>query len=242
MEIIPAIDIIEGKCVRLTEGDYARKTVYSESPVEVAKMFEAAGVRRLHVVDLDGARTGVVTNVAVLEAIVASTNMLVDFGGGIKTESSLQQVFDAGAAYATVGSITVQQPEEFQKWVACHGSDRFFIGADVRDDRIAVNGWATQTEIDVIDFIRGQMNNRVHYFFCTDISRDGKLEGPSEDLYRKLIARCPGIRLVASGGITGMRDIVRLKEIGCEGAIIGKAIYEGRITMKEIEQFNSASA
>jgi phosphoribosylformimino-5-aminoimidazole carboxamide ribotide isomerase len=239
IEIIPAIDIIDGKCVRLTEGDYSRKTVYSDSPADVAKQFEDAGVRRLHLVDLDGAKSGSVKNLAVLEAVSTVTDLLVDFGGGIKTENELRSVLNAGAGYATVGSLVVQKPEEFQRWISIYGSDRFFIGADVRDNMIAVSGWQEQTDVDVVDFIRSQMSNRVHYFFCTDISKDGKLEGTSEELYRKLIARCPGIRLVASGGVTGMEDIVRLEEIGCEGVIVGKAIYENRITMKELERFNS---
>ena len=239
IEIIPAIDVIDGKCVRLTEGDYSKKTIYSNSPADVAKQFEDAGVRRLHLVDLDGAKSGAVKNLEVLEQISMSTDLLVDFGGGIKTETELKDVLNAGAGYATVGSLVVQQPREFQRWISIYGSDRFFIGADVRNNKIAVNGWQEQTELDVIEFVQSQMKSRVHYFFCTDISKDGKLEGPSEELYRTLIARCPGIRLVASGGVTGMEDIVRLEEIGCEGVIVGKAIYENRISMKQLEKFNS---
>lgn len=242
IEIIPAIDIIDGRCVRLTEGDYSRKVVYSDAPLEVAKEFEGAGIKRLHVVDLDGARTGSVKNIHILEEISLHTDLLVDFGGGIKSEAELKSVLNAGAAYATIGSIAVQQPKVFREWVSAFGAERFFIGADVRDEKIAVNGWAEQTEIDVIEFIQEQMNNRVHYFFCTDIAKDGKLEGPSEDLYRKLVARCPGLRLVASGGVTSMEDIVRLEEIGCEGVIVGKAIYENRISIKQLEQFNSRTS
>lgn len=241
IEIIPAIDIIDGKCVRLTEGDYSRKTIYSDSPADIAKQFEDAGVKRLHLVDLDGAKAGAVKNLAVLEAVSTVTDLLVDFGGGIKSEPELKSVLNAGAGYATVGSLVVQQPNEFKRWISTYGSDRFFIGADVRNNKIAVNGWLEQTELDVIEFIRKQMNNRVHYFFCTDISKDGKLEGTAEELYRTLIAQCPGIRLVASGGVTTMEDVIRLEEIGCEGVIVGKAIYENRITIKQLEQFNSRS-
>lgn len=239
IEIIPAIDIIDGKCVRLTEGDYSRKTIYNDSPGDVACQFEDAGVRRLHLVDLDGAKAGSVKNLAVLEEIKSRTDLLVDFGGGIKTESELKNVLNAGAAYATVGSLVVQQPVEFQRWISTYGSDRFFIGADVRSGKIAVNGWLEQTDVDLVEFIKMQMDNRVHYFFCTDISKDGKLEGPAEELYRRLIAQCPGLRLVASGGVSSMDDVQRLGELGCEGVIVGKAIYEGRITMKELELFNS---
>lgn len=242
IEIIPAIDIIEGKCVRLTEGDYTQKVVYDERPEEVAKRFEQAGITRLHVVDLDGAKAGHVCNLSVLEKITNATKLRVDFGGGIKTESELNSVLSAGAAYATIGSMIVQQPDEFQKWVALHGSDQFFIGADVRNGCIAVSGWLEQTQIQVLDFLREQMAKRIHYFFCTDISKDGKLEGPAEELYRMIIARCPGIGLVASGGITSMDDVSRLEEIGCEGVIIGKAIYENRISLKELERFNSRTA
>ncbi len=239
IEIIPAIDIIDGRCVRLTEGDYSRKVVYSDAPLDVAKEFEAAGVKRLHVVDLDGAKAGTVKNIHILEEISLHTDLLVDFGGGIKTETELKSVLNAGAAYATVGSLAVQEPKIFREWISTYGAERFFIGADVRDEKIAVNGWTEQTDIDVVSFIQQQMSNRVHYFFCTDISKDGKLEGPSEDLYRKLIARCPGLRLVASGGVTSIDDIIRLEEIGCEGVIVGKAIYENRISIKQLEQFNS---
>lgn len=239
IEIIPAIDIIDGKCVRLTEGDYSRKTVYNENPVEVAKQFVDAGIQRLHLVDLDGAKKGDVSNITVLEKIASSTRLRIDFGGGIKTEETLKSVFSAGAAYATIGSMVVKSPEEYQRWISVYGSDRFFIGADVRHSKIAVSGWLEQTEIPVVEFLQRQMTSRVHYFFCTDISKDGKLEGPAENLYRQIIAQCPGIRLVASGGISSMKDIMRMEEIGCAGVIVGKAIYENRISLKEIEQFNS---
>jgi len=207
IEIIPAIDIIDGKCVRLTEGDYAKKTVYSDDPVAVAKSFEQAGVKRLHLVDLDGAKAGSVKNLKVLEQIAAATKLVIDFGGGVKTESEMNSVISAGASFVTVGSLAAKSPEVFETWLTNNGADNYFIGADVRNGKIAVSGWLEQTDIDVVEFIRDLMNKRVHYFFCTDISKDGKLEGPAEELYRMIIARCPGIRLVASGGISNWDDI-----------------------------------
>ncbi|MFM2017783.1 MAG: hypothetical protein RL007_1439 [Bacteroidota bacterium] len=237
IEIIPAIDIIDGKCVRLTEGDYSKKTVYSNDPVSVAKSFEQAGVKRLHLVDLDGAKAGSVKNLKVLEQIAAATKLVIDFGGGVKTESEMNSVISAGASFVTVGSLAAKSPEVFETWLTNNGADNYFIGADVRNGKIAVNGWLEQTDIDVVEFIRDLMNKRVHYFFCTDISKDGKLEGPAEELYRMIIARCPGIRLVASGGISNWDDIYCMEKLGCEGVIIGKAFYENRITLKEIEKF-----
>jgi len=237
IEIIPAIDIIDGKCVRLTEGDYAKKTVYSDDPVAVAKSFEQAGVKRLHLVDLDGAKAGSVKNLKVLEQIAAATKLVIDFGGGVKTESEMNSVISAGASFVTVGSLAAKSPEVFETWLTNNGADNYFIGADVRNGKIAVSGWLEQTDIDVVEFIRDLMNKRVHYFFCTDISKDGKLEGPAEELYRMIIARCPGIRLVASGGISNWDDIYCMEKLGCEGVIIGKAFYENRITLKEIEKF-----
>lgn len=237
IEIIPAIDIIDGKCVRLTEGDYAKKTVYSDDPVAVAKSFEQAGVKRLHLVDLDGAKAGSVKNLKVLEQIAANTKLVIDFGGGVKTESEMNSVISAGASFVTVGSLAAKSPEVFETWLTNNGADNYFIGADVRNGKIAVSGWLEQTDIDVVEFIQDLMNKRVHYFFCTDISKDGKLEGPAEELYRMIIALCPGIRLVASGGIRHFDDIYCMEKLGCEGVIIGKAFYENRITLKEIEKF-----
>jgi phosphoribosylformimino-5-aminoimidazole carboxamide ribotide isomerase len=237
IEIIPAIDIIDGKCVRLTEGDYSKKTVYSEDPVSVAKSFEEAGVKRLHLVDLDGAKAGSVKNLKVLEQIASATKLVIDFGGGVKTESEMNSVISAGASFVTVGSLAAKAPEVFETWLSNNGADNYFIGADVRNGKIAVSGWLEQTDIEVVEFIRDLMKKRVHYFFCTDISKDGKLEGPAEELYRMIIARCPGIRLVASGGISSWEDIYCMEKLGCEGVIIGKAFYENRITLKEIERF-----
>lgn len=237
--IIPAIDLIDGKCVRLSQGDYAQKKIYREDPVEVAKEFEAAGITRLHVVDLDGAKAGKVINLPVLERIVAATKLMVDFGGGIKTEKELKRVMDAGATFASVGSIAVKEPETFNKWIRKFGPDRFFIGADVRDGKIAVSGWLEQTDIDVVDFIRQQIEKRVTYIFCTDISHDGLLKGPSIDLYLRILGACPGLRLVASGGVSSIDDIRKLDEIDCYGVIVGKALYEGKISLRELEMINA---
>jgi phosphoribosylformimino-5-aminoimidazole carboxamide ribotide isomerase len=239
IQIIPAIDVIDGKCVRLTEGDYSRKTVYSDNPVAIAKGFEDAGITRLHLVDLDGAKSGAIKNLEVLEKIAAGTNLLIDFGGGTKTEAEMESVLSAGATYVTLGSIVVKQPETFQSWIAKYGPEKYFIGADVRGQKIAVNGWQEQTEIDAIDFIGELMTKRVSYFFCTDISKDGRLEGPAEEVYRKIIARCPGIRLVASGGVTTIEDILCMEKLGCEAAIVGKAFYENKLSLKAIEMFNA---
>lgn len=239
IEIIPAIDLIDGKCVRLTEGDYSRKTVYSDDPLSIAKAFEQSGVQRLHLVDLDGAKAGAVKNLRVLEKIASGTKLHVDFGGGVKSEEELQSVLGAGAALVTIGSMAVKSPDVFRDWLVKFGADIFFVGADVRNDCIAVSGWLEQTELRVVDFVCDLMAKRVHYFFCTDISKDGKLEGPAEELYRGIIARCPGIRLVASGGISSWEDIYCMEKLGCEGVIIGKAFYEGRISLKDIEKFNT---
>lgn len=242
IEIIPAIDIIDGKCVRLTEGDYSRKTEYSSDPVAVAKGFEDSGVKRLHLVDLDGAKTGTIKNLSVLEKIAKQTSLLIDFGGGIKTEAEMESVIAAGATFVTLGSIVVKQPELFESWVAKYGPEKYFIGADVRGQKIAVSGWQEQTDIDAIDFIRNLMTKRVSYFFCTDIAKDGRLEGPSEEVYRKIIARCPGVRLVASGGVTTIEDILCMEKLGCEAAIVGKAFYENKLSLKDIEKFNTRKA
>jgi phosphoribosylformimino-5-aminoimidazole carboxamide ribotide isomerase len=239
IEIIPAIDLIDGKCVRLTEGDYSRMKVYSDDPVAMAKDFEQSGVQRLHLVDLDGAKEGAVKNLRVLEKIAAGTKLHIDFGGGVKTEQELQSVLAAGAALVTIGSLAVKSPDIFREWLVKFGADTFFVGADVRNECVAVSGWMEQTEVSVIDFVSDLMSKRVHYFFCTDISKDGKLEGPAEELYRGIIARCPGIRLVASGGISSWEDIYCMEKLGCEGVIIGKAFYEGRISLKDIEKFNT---
>ena len=237
--VIPAIDIIDGKCVRLSEGDYARVSQYSANPLEVAKQFENAGVKRLHVVDLDGAKNGATSNLKVLETIAGATQLEIDFGGGITTTSLLENVLSAGAKYVTVGSIAAKHPDVFESWITRYGPERFFVGADVRETKIAVKGWLEQTEIDVFDFLRSMMDKRLHYFFCTDISKDGMLQGPSLDLYRHIIARLPGIRLVASGGVSSVADIEMLDAVGCESVILGKAFYEGKVTLKDISRFQN---
>lgn len=239
MEIIPAIDIIDGKCVRLTQGDYAQKKVYNENPVEVAKQFEDAGIRRLHLVDLDGARAGRVINLSVLERIAEEVNMVIDFGGGIKEEKTLESVFNAGANFATTGSVAAKEPEKFYSWVEKYGAGRFLIGADVKNEKLAVNGWFEETNISVFDFIEENVKQGVKNIFCTDISKDGLMKGPAIDLYKKIIEKNPEVHLTASGGISSMKDLEVLKNNGCYGAIIGKAIYEGKIKLSELKKFMS---
>ena len=234
MEIIPAIDLIDGKCVRLTEGDFTQKTIYNESPLEVAKQFESAGIKRLHLVDLDGAKAGKVQNWKVLEAIARGTSLVVDFGGGIKTAEEVQKVFDLGARYATVGSIAVKNELTLLGWFEKYGAEKFLIGADVKDEKLAIGGWLETTGIDVIDFIAKYMGYGVRQLFCTDVSKDGKLEGPSLDLYRKIMHHFPQLHFIASGGVSSMDDLYSLRDIGCKGVIVGKAIYENRITLGEL--------
>lgn len=234
MIIIPAIDIIGGKCVRLSQGDYSRQKVYDEHPVEVARRFEDAGLTRLHLVDLDGARTGAVANWKVLEKIAVSTGLVIDFGGGIKTGKDMEIVFNSGAAMAAIGSVAVKDPELFRGWIVKYGGERIFLGADVREEKIAVAGWKEQTEISVFDFIKDNLQRGVQQVFCTDVSKDGLLEGPAVELYKKILEKFPEIYLVASGGVSSMDDLFALEEAGCKGAILGKAIYEGRISLREL--------
>jgi len=234
MEIIPAIDIIDGKCVRLTEGDYTQKKIYNENPLEVAKSFEAAGIKRLHLVDLDGAKAGKVTNWKVLESIAQGTSLVIDFGGGIKKETDLKIVFDSGAALATIGSLAVKEPDLFETWLKKYGENKFLLGADVKGENIAVGGWLETTDETIIDFIQKYISKGVSQLFCTDISKDGKLEGPSINLYQKIIQQFPELYFIASGGVSSMKDIDELRAIGCSGVIVGKAIYEGRIKISEL--------
>jgi phosphoribosylformimino-5-aminoimidazole carboxamide ribotide isomerase len=237
MQIIPAIDIIDGKCVRLTQGDYAQKKIYNESPLEVAKEFEASGINRLHLVDLDGAKAGKVQNWKVLESIASNTHLSIDFGGGIKTEKDLAIVFQSGANMATIGSLAVKDAATFKQWIHHYGANKFFLGADVKDELISVGGWLESTNIDVFNFIQSYINEGLNQVFCTDISKDGKLEGPSVELYKKIITQFPNLFFVASGGVSCLEDLNDLNRIGCSGVIIGKAIYEGRITLKELISF-----
>lgn len=237
MEIIPAIDIIDGKCVRLTQGDYAQKKVYSNHPLEVARQFEDAGLRRLHLVDLDGARLKAVKNWKVLEVLAARTSLQIDFGGGIATEKDVQIVFDSGAALATVGSIAVKNEYEFVKWLLIFGAHRFMLGADVKDQQIVIHGWTETTQLSVFDFIKKYMEKGVQQVFCTDVSKDGKLEGPSLELYRQIRERFPKLHFIASGGVSSVDDLQALEEIGCSGAIVGKAIYENRVSLADLKKF-----
>jgi phosphoribosylformimino-5-aminoimidazole carboxamide ribotide isomerase len=239
MQIIPAIDLIDGKVVRLTEGDYARKTEYVPSPLDMALLFEDAGLQRLHVVDLDGARKGTVVNWKVLEEITSRTSLLVDFGGGVKKEEDVIRILESGASWVTVGSIAVKSPELFIEWLEHFGPEKFFLGADVREGKIAVSGWQETSALEVHEFIDRYMAVGLDHIFCTDISKDGKLQGASVELYREIIDNHPGIRLVASGGVSSMKDLEHLRQAGCEGAIVGKAIYENKISIEELKAFHA---
>ena len=237
MQIIPAIDLIDGKCVRLTEGDYTQKKIYNEDPLEVAKAFEGIGLMRLHLVDLDGAKAGEVVNWKVLEKIANQTALQIDFGGGIKKEATLKTVFDTGASYATIGSLAVKNRAVFEEWIERFGAEVFMLGADVYEEKIAIGGWIEKTNIDMFEFMQSYINKGISQLFCTDIQKDGKLEGPSTNLYKKIIAQFPALHLIASGGVSNIEDLRILREIGCSGAIVGKAIYENRITLKELASF-----
>jgi len=237
MQIIPAIDIIDGKCVRLTQGDYGQKKIYNEHPLEVAKQFEDTGLQRLHLVDLDGAKQKAVKNWKVLETIASKTKLVIDFGGGITSQNDVKIVFDSGARFATVGSIAVKNEFEFVKWLMIFGADKFLLGADVKDKMIAIHGWLETTDKSIFDFIENYIGKGVQQIFCTDVSKDGKLEGPSTDLYKEIITKFPGLYFIASGGVASMKDLELLKAAGCKGAIIGKAIYENRISLEELKTF-----
>jgi phosphoribosylformimino-5-aminoimidazole carboxamide ribotide isomerase len=239
IEIIPAIDLIEGKCVRLTQGDFALSKVYRENPLETAKEFEAAGIKRLHLVDLDGAKNGKVTNLKVLETIAENTNLAVDFGGGIKTDKDIQNVFDAGAKMASIGSVAVKNEEKFFEWIDKYGSQNILLGADVRENLLAINGWQTATKIEIIPFLKSYFARGARQVFSTDISKDGLLQGSSNALYTEILASLPKLKLIASGGVGSIKDVSNLEKIGCSGVIIGKAIYEGKIRLKELKQFST---
>lgn len=237
MQIIPAIDIIDGKCVRLTQGDYAQKTIYNENPLEVAQEFESIGVTRLHLVDLDGAKLGKVVNYKVLEKIARKTKLSIDFGGGIKTDDDIETVFNYGADLATIGSIAVKNKDLFFSWIKKYGAEKIFLGADVKNEKIVVGGWLETTNVSIYDFIEENLKEGIKHVFCTDISKDGLLQGPSIDLYKNMMTKFPQLNLTASGGVSQLNDLNELKNIGCSGAIVGKAIYEGRITMDELKTF-----
>jgi phosphoribosylformimino-5-aminoimidazole carboxamide ribotide isomerase len=231
MQIIPAIDIIDGSCVRLSQGDYNRKTTYSSDPLSVARSFEDAGLKRLHLVDLDGAKAGKIMNAAVLEKIAANTQLQIDFGGGIHIEESVASVINAGATWVTVGSVAVKAPEKLEQWIARFGGDRFMLGADVNGTKLAVSGWTETTDVEIVPFLDKWTAAGIQQVFCTDISKDGLLEGPSTALYRSLLQRFPHLQLIASGGVSSIEDLQVLRELGCSAAIVGKAIYENKITV-----------
>lgn len=233
--VIPAIDVIGGKCVRLTKGDYEQKKVYNEFPLEVAKEFEDAGLKRLHLVDLDGAKAGEVKNWKTLEQISSKTNLVIDFSGGISSKKNVSICFDSGAAYAAVGSIAVSDEKTLTEWLLEFGIQKFIIGADVKNEKLAIRGWTETTEIAVFDLIETYKTKGVKQFFCTDISKDGLLQGTGIDLYKKILNLHPSIDLIASGGVSSIDDLLQLREAGCRGAIVGKAIYEKKILLKELK-------
>lgn len=235
IELIPAIDIIDGKCVRLSKGDYSTQKVYNENPLEVALQFEDHGIQRLHLVDLDGAKAGKIINYGILEKIAARTNLTIDFGGGLKSAHDLRIAFESGAQMVTGGSIAVKDPEEFVNWIEHYGPEKIILGSDVRDRKIAVSGWSETSNLDLFSFLEDYMNKGITKTICTDISKDGMLKGPALSLYREIRARFPELYLIASGGVSSMHDIEKLQEAGIPAVIFGKAVYEGRITMKEIE-------
>ena len=235
MHIIPAIDIIDGKCVRLTEGDYAQKKVYNEDPLEVAKEFEAHGIRRLHLVDLDGAKAQHIVNQRVLRRIATHTKLQIDFGGGLKADEDVRIAFENGARQVTGGTVAVKNPELFLGWLEQYGPERIILGSDVRDGKVAVSGWQEQSELELFAFLEDYIQKGIQYSICTDISKDGRLEGTALDLYKEIIIRFPELKLIASGGVTTIEEVQSLREAGCYGAIIGKAIYEGHIRLGELE-------
>ena len=257
MRIIPAIDIIDGKCVRLSKGDYNTKIIYNENPLEVAKEFEAHGIEYLHLVDLDGAKSSQIVNYKILEQIASKTKLKIDFGGGLKSDADLKIAFESGANQITGGSIAVKNRVIFEKWIAEYGAEKIILGADANNEKVAVSGWLEDSNEDLIPFIQEYQSKGIQYVICTDIAKDGMLEGPSFDLYAKILEKCnvtssmssraqsrgekveesSGIKLIASGGISTFDELPKLAELGCEGTIIGKAIYEGRISMKQLENY-----
>jgi phosphoribosylformimino-5-aminoimidazole carboxamide ribotide isomerase len=237
MIIIPAIDIIDGKCVRLSQGNYDQKKIYSENPLEVAKGFEQSGLRNLHLVDLDGAKAGRVTNWDVVRSIAAETNLRVDFGGGVKTKEEIQKLFDYGVRQVNLGSIAVRNRELVFGWIKEFGADKIILSADVKDEMVAISGWTEDSSILLNDFIQDFRKKGIQYVTCTDISTDGMLAGPNIALYRKLNVFFPGLRIIASGGVSSLDDLRKLRDTGVYGAIVGKAIYEQRITLQELQDF-----
>lgn len=237
MDIIPAIDLIDGKCVRLSQGDYERRKVYNEDPLEVAKGFQDAGINRLHLVDLDGAKASHIVNHKVLERLATQTSLVIDFGGGLKTDEDLRIAFESGASMVTGGSIAVKSPAVFESWLKTYGSEKIILGADVKGEHIAVAGWTESTDTQLMPFLEGYINKGVSKVICTDISKDGMLQGPAVELYRSILHVYPNLYLVASGGVSSLKDLEDLEEAGLPAAIVGKAIYEGRIQLKELTRF-----
>ena len=237
IEIIPAIDIIDGKCVRLAQGDYSRKTIYNEDPLDVAKPLEDNGIRRLHLVDLDGAKAQHIVNYKTLDRIAGHTSLIIDFGGGLKSDKDLDIAFDSGASMITGGSIAVRNRETFVSWIEKYGPDRIILGADVKDNKIAVSGWLEASDYELIPFVSGYMESGINKVITTDIGRDGMLQGPSLDLYRKMLVALPDICLIASGGVSSLQDIEELEGAGVQSVIFGKAIYEGHIRLKDLQRF-----
>ena len=237
MRIIPAIDIIDGKCVRLSKGDFATKKIYNENPLEVAKQFEAHGIQFLHLVDLDGAKSSRIVNHKILEQIATKTNLNIDFGGGLKSNSDIQIAFESGANQITGGSIAVKNPILFQEWISKYGAEKIILGADVQNEKITISGWQEESSENLIPFIQNYQKNGIQYIICTDIAKDGMLEGPSFDLYKKILTQVSNINLIASGGISTFDELPQLAQLGCEGTIIGKAIYENRISLKQLENY-----
>ena len=237
MRIIPAIDIINGQCVRLSKGDYNTAKIYSNDPLEVAKSFQDHGVEYLHLVDLDGAKSQGIVNHKVLETLATKTNLKIDFGGGLKTDQDLKIAFESGAKQITGGSIAVKDPQRFLSWIKSYGANKIILGADAANEKIAISGWLETSTEDLIPYVANYMTKGISDVICTDISKDGMLEGPSIDLYEKMIRELKDIKLIASGGVAKLQDLYDLSAVGCDGAIVGKAIYEDRISLKEIEQF-----
>ena len=237
MRIIPAIDIIDGKCVRLSKGDYNTKKIYNESPLEVAKQFEASGIQYLHLVDLDGAKASHIVNHNVLEQIASKTSLKIDFGGGLKTNEDLKIAFESGAYQITGGSIAVKNPKMFKSWISNYGSGKIILGADANNEKVAISGWQEESKEELIPFILDYQKEGIQTVICTDIAKDGMLEGPSFELYQRILLKCKDLKLIASGGISTFDELPKLADIGCEGTIIGKAIYENRISLKQLEQF-----
>ncbi|MBQ8887913.1 MAG: 1-(5-phosphoribosyl)-5-[Bacteroidaceae bacterium] len=237
IELIPAIDIIDGKCVRLSQGDYNTQKVYNENPLEVAKEFEANGIRRLHVVDLDGAKSQHIVNYRVLDMIASRTSLIIDFGGGIKSDEDLLIAFENGAQMVTLGSVAVKKPELFKKWLHLFGPEKIILGADVKDNRISVNGWKEESQQELMPFLTDYTQEGVRKVLCTDISRDGMLQGPSIELYKQIMEQFPEMHLIASGGVSCLQDLIDLSKARIPAVVFGKALYEGRITMKDLNRF-----